>query len=145
MCPHQASNITHFARAWNVDFITLDGRVTASAALMVTAISALRDLYEAGAFPRNFPTLLQEEASTWIQSGRAAMLITNMSRHPQLNTVESSSFAGKIKAANLPVSETPHGALKIAPVGIRIWTLVLPPNATEKVLYRLEGRRKGTE
>src|SRR3546814_18384159 len=57
-----------------------------------------------------------------------------MSRNPQLNNVESSSFAGKIKAANLPVSETLKGEFEIAPVGIRFWSLVIPANATDKDL-----------
>src|SRR3546814_20780046 len=57
-----------------------------------------------------------------------------MSRNPQLNNVESSSFAGKIKAANLPVSETLKGEFEIAPVGISFWSLVIPANATDKDL-----------
>jgi multiple sugar transport system substrate-binding protein len=132
--PNQASNITHFARAWNADFITMDNRVTASEPPMVAAITALRELYEAGAFPSNFPSLLQEEAAVLMQTGRAAMTITNMSRNPQLNQEDSSLFPGRIKATNLPASETIAGEFEIAPVGISFWALVIPRNAEDKDL-----------
>ncbi len=132
--PNQASNLTHFARGWNADFITLDGRVTASEPPMVTAITALRTLYEEGAFPRNFPTILQEEAATWIQTGRAAMVITNMSRNPQLNEAGNSPFAGHIRAANVPVSEALRDQFAIAPVGVSFWSMVIPANAEDKAM-----------
>src|SRR3546814_20528078 len=53
--PHQASNITHFARACNADFITLHGRVTAREAPMVAALPASSALYQAAAYPTHLP------------------------------------------------------------------------------------------
>lgn len=132
--PNQASNLTHFARGWNADFITEDLRVTAAEPPMVTAMTALRDLFNEGAFPREFPTLLQEEAATWIQTGRSAMTITNMSRNPQLNREGQSRFPGRIAAVNLPISEALRDSFEIAPVGVSFWALVLPRNARDKAL-----------
>jgi multiple sugar transport system substrate-binding protein len=131
---NQASNFTHFVRAWNADFITSDLRVTAAEAPMVAAITALRDLYAAGAFPRNFPSVMQEEASIMMQGGRAAMTITNMSRSPQLNNPANTEFAGRIKAVNVPSSESIAGEFEIAPVGVSFWSMVIPRNARDKEL-----------
>src|SRR5690606_9812200 len=69
--PNNYSNIGNFARAWNGDFINADRKVTAAEPAMVKAITVLRELFEAGAFPRDFPALLQEEATTYMQGGRA--------------------------------------------------------------------------
>ncbi|RUT34795.1 extracellular solute-binding protein [Arsenicitalea aurantiaca] len=130
--PNNYSNIVHMARAWNGDFINGAYEVTAAEPPMVKAITALRALFEDGAFPREFPALLQEEASTWIQGGRAAMVITNMSRNAQFNDPERSQFPGRIKTTSVPISEELAGEFEVAPVGTESWSYVIPRNATDK-------------
>ncbi|KAA0971181.1 extracellular solute-binding protein [Aureimonas fodinaquatilis] len=130
--PNNYSNIVNMARAWNGDFIGTDFQVRAADAPMVKALTELRGLFDAGAFPREFPSLLQEEASTWIQGGRAAMIITNMSRNAQFNDPERSSFPGRIKTTTVPISQELRSEFDVAPVGTEIWSYVIPRNAANK-------------
>jgi multiple sugar transport system substrate-binding protein len=75
---------------------------------------------------------MQEDASTWIQGGRAAMIITNMSRNAQFNNAERSKFPGRIKTTTVPISEELAGQFKVAPVGTEIWSYVIPHNVADK-------------
>ena len=54
-------NVIDIARAWDGDFITPDFKVVADQPGMMNAIKLLRDLFEAGAFPRNFAALSTED------------------------------------------------------------------------------------
>lgn len=132
--PNNYSNIVNFARAWNGDFINATREVTAAEPAMVKAITVLRELFEAGAFPRDFPALLQEEATTYMQGGRAAMIITNMSRNAQFNSAEKSSFPGRIKTTAVPISEELKDQFDVAPVGTETWSYVIPRNAADKAM-----------
>src|SRR5690606_19363750 len=86
-----------FARAWDADFITPKFEVVANSEAMITALKAIRELYEAGAVPRNLVGMKAEDANTWMQTGRAAMTMSSMSRNGLYNDPEKSQVAGKIK------------------------------------------------
>ena len=77
-------NVVDLARAWNGDFITEDFRVVANSAGMVNAIMMLRDLYKAGAIPRSFVQIKDEDVNTWMASGRGAMSDRRLLAHAVL-------------------------------------------------------------
>ena len=56
------------ARAWDADFITPDMKVVANSKAMVAALTTIRDLYTAGAIPRNLTGMKAEDANTWMQN-----------------------------------------------------------------------------
>ena len=74
-------NVIDIARAWDGDFITPDFKIVADQPGMLNAIRLLRDLFQAGAFPRNFASLSTEDVNTWMQQGRAAMSLQSMGRN----------------------------------------------------------------
>ena len=74
-------NVIDIARAWDGDFITPDYKCVADQPPMLNAIKLLRELFEAGAFPRNFATLSTEDVNVWMQQGRAAMSLQSMGRN----------------------------------------------------------------
>ena len=62
-------NVIDIARAWDGDFITPDFKCVADQPPMLNAIRLLRELFQAGAFPRNFATLSTEDVNVWMQTG----------------------------------------------------------------------------
>ena len=132
--PNNYSNIVSLARAWNGDFISEDFRAVANEAPMVKALTELRALYTAGAFPREFSTILQEELNTWMQQGRAAMTITNMSRNAPFNDPARSRFSGKVMTTFVPVGQDLAGRMDAAPVSTEFWSFIIPHNAQAKDL-----------
>ena len=83
------------ARAWDADFITPDMKVVANSKAMVAALTTIRDLYTAGAIPRNLTGMKAEDANTWMQNGRAAMAASSMSRNGLYNDPAKSQVAGR--------------------------------------------------
>ena len=83
-------NVIDIARAWDGDFITPDFKCVADQAPMLNAIKLLRDLFQAGAFPRNFATLSTEDVNVWMQQGRAAMSLQSMGRNRIYNDPQKS-------------------------------------------------------
>lgn len=123
-----------FARAWNADFVTPDMRVVANEPPMVTAVTAIRDLFEAGAMPRDMMTMNSEDMNLLMQSGRAAMTVTSFSRNRLYNDPEKSQVAGKVKTTFLPISETLKGEFEAAPTRTEFWSMAIPKNSQNKDL-----------
>jgi multiple sugar transport system substrate-binding protein len=125
-------NVIDIARAWDGDFITSDFKVVADQPPMLNAIRMLRQLFEAGAFPRNFATLSTEDVNTWMQTGRAAMSLQSMGRNRIYNDPAKSKFPGKIRTVALPASKTMAGKFSVAPAKVEFWGMVIPKNAKRK-------------
>jgi multiple sugar transport system substrate-binding protein len=128
------ANVIDIARAWNGDFITPDFRCVAAEPPMVNAISLLRRLFEANAFPRTFSAVGTEDVNTWMQTGRAAMALTGMSRNRLYNDPSKGRFAGRIMTAAVPVSEELRGQFEVAPAKVEFWGMAIPRNARRKDL-----------
>ena len=128
------ANVVDLARAWNGDFITADFRVVANEAPMVKAATLLRDLYAAGAFPRGFATIGNEDVNTWMQSGRGAMSITSMSRHNIYNDPARSKFPGRIKVTTIPIAAELRGRFETAPAKVEYWSMAIPKTSKHKKL-----------
>lgn len=127
-------NVIDIARAWDGDFITPDFKCVADQPPMLNAIKMLRELFVAGAFPRNFATLSTEDVNVWMQQGRAAFSLQSMGRNRIYNDPQKSKFPGKIKTIALPGSKTLAGRYEAAPAKVEFWGLCIPKNAKRKDL-----------
>lgn len=127
-------NVIDIARAWDGDFITPDFKCVADQRPMLNAVTMLRDLFKAGAFPRNFATIQTEEVNTWMQTGRAAFCLNSMGRNRIFNDPARSRFPGKIKTVAEPASRTLQGKYEVAPSKVEFWGMAIPRNARRKEL-----------
>jgi len=126
------ADVIAFARAWDADYITADMKVVANQPPMVAAVSALRDMYAAGAMPRNLTAINGEDVNLWMQTGRGAMIIGGMGRNAIYNDPQKSRFAGKIKTVPFPVSSTIAGKYKVAPTKVEFWGMAIPRASRHK-------------
>lgn len=127
-------NVIDLARAWDGDFITPDFRVVADQPPMLNAIRALRELFQAGAFPRNFAAIQSEDVNSWVQQGRAAMALNSMGRNRIYNDPQRSRFPGKIHTIAVPAAESLRGRFEVAPAKVEFWGMAIPRNARRKDL-----------
>jgi multiple sugar transport system substrate-binding protein len=125
-------NVIDIARAWDGEFITPDMRVVANQAPMVRAVSLLRELFVAGAFPRNFASIRTEDVNTWLQTGRGAMGISGMGRNRIFNDPQHSRFPGKIRTTTIPVARELQGRFEVAPAKVEFWGMAIPKNSRNK-------------
>jgi len=125
-------NVIDLARAWDGEFITPDMRFAANEKPMVNALTVLRELFLAGAFPRNFAAIQNEEVATWMQNGRAALNYASMGRTQIYNDPTKSQFPGRIKTVPMPVSRELLGKFEVAPAKVEFWGMGIPKNAKNK-------------
>jgi multiple sugar transport system substrate-binding protein len=145
--PVFASNFLTFARCLGGDFMTPDRRVVCAEPAMVRALTILNELHRAGALPRGIATLGNEELSTWMQQGRAAITINPFARLVAYNDPQASRFPGRIKPFIPPVAAALRGQLDYAPT-VEFWSLAIPRSAQQKPLawslIRALSARAGT-
>jgi multiple sugar transport system substrate-binding protein len=127
-------NVIDLARAWDGDFITQDYKVVADQPGMLNAVRLLRDLFQAGAFPRNFSAITTEDVATWMQQGRAAMALQSMGRNRIFNDPQKSRFPGKIQTGAVPISASLKDRYAVAPAKVEYWGMAIPRNAKRKGL-----------
>jgi multiple sugar transport system substrate-binding protein len=127
-------NVIDIARAWDGEFITSDFRCTADQPPMLNAIRMLRDLFQAGAFPRNFAAISPEDVNTWMQQGRGAMALNSMGRNRIYNDPQRSKHPGKIHTIALPISESLRSRFEVAPAKVEFWGMAIPKNSRRKDL-----------
>ena len=127
-------NVIDIARAWDGDFITPDFKCVADQPPMLNAIKLLRELFQAGAFPRNFATLSTEDVNVWMQTGRAAMSLQSMGRNRIYNDPQKSKFPGRIRTVAVPAAKTLAGRYDAAPAKVEFWGMVIPRNSRRKDL-----------
>lgn len=127
-------NVIDLARAWDGDFITPDFRCVADQPPMLNAIRLVRELFVAGAFPRNFAALQSEDVNTWVQQGRAAMALNSMGRNRIYNDPARSKFPGRIFTIAVPAAEAMRSQFEVAPAKVEFWGMTIPRNAPRKDL-----------
>jgi multiple sugar transport system substrate-binding protein len=127
-------NVIDLARAWDGDFITQDFRCVADQPPMLNAIRMLRELFQAGAFPRNFAAISTEDVNVWMQQGRAAMALNSMGRNRIYNDPQRSRFPGKIHTVAAPISQTLRSRYEVAPAKVEFWGMAIPRNSRRKDL-----------
>ena len=102
--PVFASNFLTLARCLGGDYMTSDKQIVAGEAPMVQLLTTLAELHKAGAMPRNWATLNNEEITTLMQQGRAAMTVNPYARLASYNDPAKGKFAGKLKPVNPPMA-----------------------------------------
>jgi multiple sugar transport system substrate-binding protein len=126
------ANIVDLSRAWDGDFLTTDFEVVCNEPPMVKAITMLRELYLADAFPKT--VLDSTEVDRWMHTGRAAMVFSSIGRTKFYNDPDQGSqFSGKIKPAPIPLSEEITD-YEIAASKTEIWCMTIPKNSIHKDL-----------
>jgi multiple sugar transport system substrate-binding protein len=128
-----ASNFLTLARCLGGDYMTTDGKLVAAEAPMVKALTVLADLNKAGVLPRNFATVNNEEITTWMQQGRAAMTINPFARLVTYNDPSKGKYGGRFKSLLPPMAADLAGKVSFAPT-VEYWSLVIPKNAKQKPL-----------
>jgi multiple sugar transport system substrate-binding protein len=99
---------------------------------MVNAVTLLRELFVAGAFPRSFAAINTEDVNVWMQTGRAAMVVNSMGRNAIYNDPARSQFPGKIKTTTIPISREFANKFEVAPAKVEFWGMAIPKNAKNK-------------
>jgi multiple sugar transport system substrate-binding protein len=107
-------------------------KVVANQPPMVKAITLLRDFYKEGVLPHGFAQIKDEDVTTWMTSGRAAMTIQGTSRTQFYNNPEKSKSAGKMNTAVVPVAADLKSRFEAAPVKTEFWCFVIPKNSEHK-------------
>ena len=110
-----ASNFLTLARCLGGDYMTSDGKLVANEAPMVQTLTLLADFYKAGVLPRNFATVNNEEITTWMQQGRAAMTINPFARLVAYNDASKGKFGGRFKSLLPPMAADLAGKTAYAP------------------------------
>ena len=128
-----ASNFLTFSRCLGGDYMTADGKLTANEPAMVKALTILADLYKTGVLPRNFATVNNEEITTWMQQGRAAMTINPFARLVSYNDPAKGKYGGRFKSLLPPMAADLAGKVAFAPT-VEFWSLMIPKNAKQKPL-----------
>lgn len=131
--PVFVSNFLALARCLGGDYMTADRQVVAADDPMVRLMTVLADLYKAGALPRNFATVNNEEIATMMQQGRAAVTINPYARLAAFNDPAKSKFPGKIKPMHPPMAKDLIGKVTYAPT-VEFWSLVIPKTSRNKRL-----------
>ena len=128
-----ASNFLTLARCFDGDYMTSDGKLVANEPGMVKALMLLADVYKAGVLPRNFATVNNEEITTWMQQGRAAITINPFARLVTYNDPSKGRYAGRFKSLLPPMAADLVGKVAFAPT-VEFWSLVIPKNSRQKPL-----------
>ncbi|WP_342364249.1 ABC transporter substrate-binding protein [Terrarubrum flagellatum] len=129
--PVFASNFLTFSRALGGDYMTIDRKIVAAEAPMVNTLKTFADLFKAGAIPRNVATLSNEEVTTMMQQGRAAMTINPTARLVSYNNPQQSKYPGKLRAFVPPMAKELQGKTAYAPT-VEFWALTIPANSRNK-------------
>lgn len=127
-------NVIDIARAWDGDFITPNFKILADQQPMLNAIHLLRDLFQTGAFPRNFSSLASEDVNTLMQQGRGAISLVSMGRNRVYNDPQKSKFPGRIMTGAVPIAASLRSRYPVAPAKVEFWGLVIPKNSKRKDL-----------
>lgn len=128
-----ASNFLTLARCLGGDYMTPEGKLVANEPGMVKALTVLAELNKAGVLPRNFATVNNEEITSWMQQGRAALTINPFARLVTYNDPAKGKYAGRFKSLLPPMATDLSGKLAFAPT-VEYWSLVIPKNARQKPL-----------
>ena len=126
-------NIIDIARAWDADFVTPDLKVTANSEGMINAVTALHELFEAGALDETvFFTNDRGALLSGMQTGRFAMTLASMGRNRLYNDPEKATSPGAVQTTTSPLSASLVGTMEVAPAKTAFWAMVIPKNSKNK-------------
>jgi multiple sugar transport system substrate-binding protein len=122
-----------FARSFGGDFITREFKLLPDPGAMEKALGVLKHMFDAGSLPRSYATTKNDDQVTWMQQGRAAFTVLPFARFAQVNNKDQSTYPGRIKAVEFPISSALKGKVPMAAV-VESWGVVIPANARNKDL-----------
>jgi multiple sugar transport system substrate-binding protein len=126
------ANMIDLARAYDGDFIDGDYNVVANEPAMVRAVELMKELYDEGVLPPNWPQLTSDDIDVWMQQGRAAMSIATISKTRNYNDATNSLFPGQMMVVNLPSSESIIDEFPVAPAKVEFWSMAILRNSENK-------------
>ena len=117
---------------YNADFLTSDFELKFNSKEIVDTVELIRTLYADGVLPEAFITFTAEDYLTYMQQGRAAMVIAPFSRHANLNNPDQSTVVGDIVTIAVPASASLES--DVAPIRTEFSAMVMPKNSDQKDL-----------
>ncbi len=117
-------------RGFGGDFITQDYKVVCDTPATVRGVTVLRDLYAKGVLPRNAMNMMNEDVTTFMQQGRAAMTNNAFGRYAVFNDPKASKFPGNIVPMRIPLGVDG----RFTPAKTSVWAMAIPRNAKNKAL-----------
>lgn len=126
-------NLMSLAFGYDAPLIDQDMRLLPNEAGFVQMFTTLRELFQRGTLPRNWPGMQQEETFTQIQNGRAAMVYSLFGRFQDFNDPQKSRVAGKIKVVPAVASASVRSRVPVVATS-DFWSLAIPRNARDKQL-----------
>jgi multiple sugar transport system substrate-binding protein len=140
-------NLLSLAFGYDAPLIDQELRLLPNEAGFERMFAILREMFQRGTLPRNWPGLPQEETFTQIQQGRAAMVYSLFGRYQDFNDPQRSRVAGKIKVVPAVASASVRERVPVVATS-EFWSLAIPRNGTDKQLawslIRTLSSRDGT-
>jgi len=124
------TELINWARAWGGDTITSDFEIKLNEKPMIKVLQLARELYEAGAIPRDFMNLTADEYLTLMLNGQLAMTIRGANYYYTLTDPEKSNVAEDIKFIPVPASKTVD--FDVTPVKTNFWAIAIPKASKNK-------------
>jgi multiple sugar transport system substrate-binding protein len=124
------TEITLWARVFGGDTISSDYQIKFTEQPMLDALSALHDLYSAGAIPKDFFNLSADDWLRMEEQGQVAMTIRGTSYYQTLNNPASSRLAGHLGVTPIPPSSS--SGQQAVSVPTATWYMVIPKNSPDK-------------
>lgn len=124
---NQAEDLVVVLRAYGGDVITQDLRIRVNEPEAVKAMEAMRDLFVAGALPRDLAILKPADLQNLMSQGLIAMGIFGDNYYDRFNNPQQSQVAGKTWFAPVPASATNQGARYASSAGF--WAMAIPVNS----------------
>ncbi len=126
-------NIIDLARAWDADFVSPGLEVMANSEGMVSAVSALRELFEADALDETvFFANDRGALLSGMQTGRFAMTFGSTGRNRLYNDPEKATSPGAVNTTTIPSSASMMDSMPVAPAKTAFWAMVIPANSANK-------------
>jgi len=126
---NQAEDLVVLIRAYGGEVLTKDLDIRVNEPEAVAAISALRDLFEAGALPANLAILKPADLQNLMSQGLIAMGIFGDNYYDRFADPEQSQVAGDTWFAPVPASEGNDMADYASSAGF--WSMAIPKNSDE--------------
>lgn len=126
-------NLMSLAFGFDAPLIDPEMRLLPNEAGFERMLATIREMFQRGTLPRNWPGLPQEETFTQIQNGRAAMVYSLFGRFQDFNDPQKSRVAGKIKVVPAVASASVRDRVPVVATS-DFWSLAIPRNARDKQL-----------
>lgn len=129
---NQAEDLVVLIRAYGGEVLTKDLQIRVNEPEAVAAISALRELFEAGALPPNLSILKPADLQNLMSQGLIAMGIFGDNYYDRFADPEQSQVAGDTWFAPVPASETNENADYASSAGF--WAMAVPKNSDQEAI-----------